>query len=68
MKRILFSVVAVICVASSGCGGAKDKGPASESQTPQVSKEEVEQKMTQGMPDNAKKMYDQYKKGGTPRP
>jgi hypothetical protein len=65
MKR-LSSLLLLLTLFVAGCGGG-DVGPASPDATPKVSEEEVKQKITQGMPENAKKMYDQYQKGNTPR-
>jgi hypothetical protein len=61
--RKFFSIVLLLSpLAAFGCGGAS--GPVKPEDTKPLSQAEIEQRMTQNVPPEAKKMMDQYKKGG----
>lgn len=60
----LFSAGAILLLAllAVGCGSGA-QGPAKPEDTPVVTQEELEKKMTTNIPPEAKAMYDKYKKG-----
>jgi hypothetical protein len=68
MQTIMRILALAFLAAAVGCGGTKELGPADETQTPQVSEEEIQKQMQQGMqqaqqgmsPEDKKRM--QYQK------
>lgn len=51
-----FSLIccALLVIATVGCAGKKEIGPATEDDTPKVSEEDVQDNYNKGMPDDAK--------------
>jgi hypothetical protein len=62
MRKILSLMLLLSPLAVAGCGGPS--GPAKPEDTKPLSQQEIEQRMTQNVPPDAKKMMDSYKKGG----
>ena len=64
MKNLRANLVVLLALLAAGCGSGA-QGPAKPEDTPVVTPEQVQEAYTKGMPPEAKKMYEKYKKGGS---
>ena len=62
MRKFLSTMLLLSSLAAVGCGGPS--GPVKPEDTKPMSQQEIEEKMTQNVPPEAKKYMDAYKKGG----
>ena len=64
MKMLSASVVLLLTLFAIGCGSSATE-PAKPEDTPVISQQELEERMTKNVPPEAQKMYQKYKKGGS---